>query len=117
MDYKFIKTEYIESVSGGDFEIVLELVTMFKEQMGEISLEMKNLLHKNDYYTLGLMAHKAKSSVAIMGMTDLAAMLKTFELQAKESQEKEKYEMYISRFEQETRCAVEELENYVSNLK
>jgi len=52
-----------------------------------------------------------------MGMSDLAAMLKTFELQAKESQEKDKYEMYISRFEQDTLGAVEELENFVSNLK
>lgn len=117
MDYKFIKTEYIESVSGGDNEIILELVSMFREQVGEISLEMRNLLNKNDYHTLGLLAHKAKSSVAIMGMTELATMLKTFELQAKDGQERDKYEMYISRFEQETMGAVEELENYISNIK
>jgi len=49
MDYKFIKTEYIESVSGGDYEIVLELVTMFREQMHEFGQEMKTLLDKNDY--------------------------------------------------------------------
>jgi HPt (histidine-containing phosphotransfer) domain-containing protein len=117
MDYKFIKTGYIESVSGGDKEIILELVTMFREQSNEIGLEMRTLLQKSDYFTLGLLAHKAKSSVAIMGMGDLAAMLKTFELQAKEGKEKDKYEMYITRFEQDTRSAVEELEYFVNNLK
>jgi HPt (histidine-containing phosphotransfer) domain-containing protein len=117
MDYKFIKTEYLESVSGGDSEIILELVTIFKEQVAEFGLEMRTLLLKNDYYALGLLAHKAKSSVAIMGMSDLADMLKTFELQAKEGHEKENYESYISRFERDTKGAAEELEYYVGKLK
>ena len=46
---------------------------------------------------LGLLAHKAKSSVSIMGMNDLAIMLKTFELQAKEDKESGLYESYILR--------------------
>jgi HPt (histidine-containing phosphotransfer) domain-containing protein len=117
MDYKFIKTGYIESVSGGDNEIILELVKIFGEQMADMSLEMRTLLDKNDYTALGMLAHKAKSSVAIMGMSDLADMLKTFELQTKDSQEKDKFEMYISRFEQETKGAISELGNFVKNLK
>lgn len=117
MDYKFIKPEYLESVTGGDSETIQELVTMFRDQVAEIGLEMRALLLKNDYYALGMLAHKAKSSVAIMGMSDLANILKTFELQAKESKEKDKYEMYISRYEQDTNSAVKELEYLVSNLK
>ena len=117
MDYKFIKTEYIESVSGGDSGIILELVNLFGEQMAEISLEMRTLLERKDYIALGALAHKAKSSVAIMGMNDLADMLKTFELQAKDNLGTDKFEIFISRFEHETRGAEEELENYVKNLK
>ena len=37
---------------------------------------MKSLLAEKNYNSLGLLAHKAKSSVAIMGMNDLADMLK-----------------------------------------
>jgi HPt (histidine-containing phosphotransfer) domain-containing protein len=117
MDFKLINTEYIESVSGGDHEIIRELVKMFGEQMAEISFEMKSLLNKKEYLTLGSLAHKAKSSVAIMGMNDLAALLKKFELQTKENQDPDNYEMYISRFEQDTRGAVIELEEYIKNLK
>ncbi len=54
--------------------------------------EMKSLLVSKNYTSLGLLAHKAKSSVAIMGMNDLAQMLKTFELQAKEGKETHLYE-------------------------
>ena len=64
---------------------------------------------------LGLLAHKAKSSVSIMGMDELAVMLKTFELQAKEERESHMYESYITRFKSETLAAITELEDLVSN--
>jgi len=117
MDYSFINTEYIESVSGGDNETIRELVTMFVGQVKEVSIEMRALYGKGDYYSLGLLAHKAKSSVAIMGMTDLAAVLKIFEIQAKENKEPQLYESYISKFENDTRIAILELDNFISKLK
>lgn len=116
MDYKFIKTEYLDSVSGGDPEIICELVTLFKEQSAEISAEMKLLLSSGSYKLLGLLAHKAKSSVSIMGMDDLAAMLKTFELQAKEEKEPQLYESYITRFQSDTMGAITELEDLADKL-
>ncbi|MBG0861131.1 MAG: hypothetical protein IQL11_16660 [Bacteroidales bacterium] len=76
---------------------------------------MKTLLAEKKYQTLGLLAHKAKSSVAIMGMADLASMLKTFELQAKEGLEADKYESYIARFANETDGAVKELDDLINN--
>lgn len=68
MDYKFINIEYLDSVSGGDSGIIGEIVIMFREQCIEIHNEMKSLLSVKNYTSLGLLAHKAKSSVAIMGM-------------------------------------------------
>jgi HPt (histidine-containing phosphotransfer) domain-containing protein len=115
MDYKFINTEYLQSVSGGDREITLELVNMFREQSGEIYNEMKLRLSEKNFINLGHLAHKAKSSVAIMGMNDLAAMLKTFELQAKDGVESGQYELYISKFKSDTDAALIELEDYLNN--
>lgn len=111
MGYKYINTEYLDSVTGGDTETVKELVVMFREQVAEFCTEMQKLLEKNDFHTLGLLAHKAKSSVAIMGMEDLALMLKNFELQAKEGKEQERFETYINRFRNDTGEAVKELED------
>lgn len=113
MTYKYINTEYLESVSGGDKEVVREIVSIFKEQVTEISNEMSLLLSQKNYKLLGLLAHKAKSSISIMGMNDLAFMLKTFELQAKEGKEPEKYNIYISRFVNETREAIIELDDLI----
>lgn len=116
MDYKFINTEYLDSVSGGDREITLEIVKMFSEQTVEIYDEMKSLLASEKYHLLGLLAHKAKSSVAIMGMDDLSSMLKTFEQQAKESRETELYADYIERFRRDTDSAIIELNDFKSKL-
>lgn len=115
MDYKFINIEYLDSVSGGDPDIINEIVIMFKDQVLEIYSGMRSHLSDKNYKSLGLLAHKAKSSVAIMGMNDLASMLKTLEIQARDGSEPELYESYITRFKNETEAAVEELEDLVSN--
>jgi HPt (histidine-containing phosphotransfer) domain-containing protein len=113
MDYKFINMEYLDSVSGGDPEIIHEIAIMFRDQSIEIYNEMVSRFSLKEYAFLGQLAHKAKSSVAIMGMNDLALMLKTFELQAKEGKESELYESYIERFKTETDAAVKELEIFI----
>ncbi|MCJ7446345.1 MAG: Hpt domain-containing protein [Bacteroidales bacterium] len=115
MDYKFINTEYLDSVSGGDHEIINEIVSMFMEQVVEMYNEMRTLLADKNYSSLGMLAHKAKSSVAIMGMNDLAEMLKTFELEAREGKNSELYESYVSRFSDDTEAAVKELDDLVNN--
>jgi HPt (histidine-containing phosphotransfer) domain-containing protein len=115
MDYKFINTDYLVSVSGGDPDIICEIVNLFKEQAVEISNEMESLLEARNYKMLGLLAHKAKSSVSIMGMDDLALMLKTFELQAREEKESHLYDFYVKRFKTETQAAISELDDLVTN--
>jgi len=115
MDYKFINTEYLDSVSGGDHEIIKEIVSMFREQVVEMYNEMKTLLADKNYSSLGMLAHKAKSSVAIMGMNDMAEILKTFESDAREGKNSELYESYISRFRDDTEAAVKELDDLVNN--
>ncbi len=116
MDYKYINTEYLDSVAAGDPEIIRDIVDLFKEQVVEINSEMNALFMAKDFRALGLLAHKAKSSVSIMGMNDLAIMLKTFELQAKENKETGLYESYIIRYKSETAEAIKELDYLIKNL-
>src|SRR5665648_145042 len=106
MDYKFINMDYLDLASGGDTAMISEVINMFRQQSLEIYNEMRSNLSGKNYKSLGLLAHKAKSSVAIMGMNDLALMLKTFELQAKEGKESQLYESYVARFRSDTEEAV-----------
>ena len=54
MDYKFINIEYLDSVSGGDTEIIREIVVMFKDQSVEIYDEMKSLLSEKELSLSGI---------------------------------------------------------------
>jgi HPt (histidine-containing phosphotransfer) domain-containing protein len=114
MEYKFTNTEYLDSVSGGDPDVTREIIAMFREQSVEIYGEMKTHLSEGNYVQLGQLAHKAKSSVAIMGMNELAIMLKNFELQAKEGKETHLYASYIERFKSDTDAAIIELDDIIS---
>ena len=90
------------------------MAVIFKEQIAEYEETMPDLLSKMDYQALSKVAHKAKSSVAIMGMSDDAARLKTLELKAKEEIDVETFDDIIDSFLKNARLALEELEGYLS---
>lgn len=109
-EFRFINTEYLEMVTGNDPDLKKDLVSIFREQVIEFYTEMQNLLSQGKHKELGLLAHKAKSSVATMGMDSLAEMLKTLELNAKDGLNTSEYSSYVERFGSDTRSALAELE-------
>lgn len=115
MEYKFIKTDYLEMVAGGDNELLKELVNMFRDQVDEFNGDFRKHFVERNFEALGLLAHKAKSSVAIMGMDNLANLLKKFEIQAKEGKEADLFESYILQFESDTKSAIAELDSVINN--
>ncbi|HEX2920880.1 MAG TPA: Hpt domain-containing protein [Bacteroidales bacterium] len=115
MEYKIINSEYLDSVSGGDPLIIKDLVDIFRDQVAETIETMRDLNNKGDFPQLALLAHKIKSSVSIMGMNDLAIMLKTFELKARESEDPGSYNSYIQRLESDCASAIIELDNLIAN--
>jgi len=116
MNYSYINTEYLEMVSGGSREITEELTSIFRQQAEEFFLQMNNLYEYGNYEELGLLAHKAKSSVAIMGMEGLASLLKELEINARTKSNTGSYQNVITKFQFETSAAIKELDHYVSTL-
>lgn len=112
----WVNVSYIEEVCGGDKEIITEMVEIFRTQVPEIIEEMWSLYRDGEYFNLGLIAHKAKSSVAIMGMENLAIKLKELELKGKAGEDKHLYEDYINNFTMQTREALAELDEYLKGL-
>ena len=117
MEYKAFNPEYLLNVSGGETAIMEEIVTIFRNQIPEFITEMNSLLSAGRYYDLGLLAHKAKGSVTVMGMEETAKLLKTFELQAKAGEQKEKYPDYISDFERDSAQVLSEIDHFLNTKK
>lgn len=107
---------YLNNMSGGSPGIVKEMIGIFIEQANEYIRDMPMHLNQKDYLALGKLAHKAKSSISIMGMNDLAADLKTLELLTKDNSEVESYPAFVEKFLTQTQLAIEELKEIGSKL-
>jgi HPt (histidine-containing phosphotransfer) domain-containing protein len=102
---------YLKTMSGGDSKFINEMIALFREQIEEYSIIMPDLLQKKDYDGLSKIAHKAKSSVAIMGMSEVAELLKDLEIIAHEQKETERYGPLITHFLEQSKLAIAELES------
>jgi HPt (histidine-containing phosphotransfer) domain-containing protein len=106
---------YLLSVAEGDQELISEMIEIFSTQVREFSGLMNVYLKRGDWQELSKIAHKAKSSVAIMGMRDVTKKLRELEKLAKEEKQVHSYPGYIDYFTEASREAVAELTNYLSS--
>ena len=104
---------YLKKMTDENPELIQEMINIFTSQVDEYIGEMNSLYDLQNWNGLSRLAHKAKSSVAIMGMTNLAEMLKEFELYAKDHLHIEKYPEYIHRFTEDCSKACHELNNFI----
>ena len=102
--------EYLRTMSGGDEKFIKEMIEIFKDQILEYAEEMPKLLKNADYENLSKLAHKAKSSVAVMGMTVEADSLKDLEILARDGIDTDTYITYVDRFIANCKIALAELE-------
>jgi len=100
---------YLKTMSNGDPAFIREMIDLFREQIEEYKIEMPQLLRNKEYSSLSKMAHKAKSSVAVMGMNEVSELLKELEILASEEKEVERYESMIEEFLTQSKLAIEEL--------
>jgi HPt (histidine-containing phosphotransfer) domain-containing protein len=107
---------YLREMSGGNKDLVLEMINIFRDQVSEFSIEMDKHLASGDYESLGKLAHKAKSSVSIMGLQHLATDLKDLENLAREGKKTESYAGIVENFKQESATALKELEVVSANI-
>jgi HPt (histidine-containing phosphotransfer) domain-containing protein len=102
---------YLKTMSGGDSAFIREMINLFREQIIEYKIIMPELLQNKDYDGLSKIAHKAKSSVAVMGMTQVADLLKELEIITHDQRDVEKYEPLITHFLEQSELAITELES------
>lgn len=99
-------------MTDGNASVIKEMIDLFSGQVDEYTEEMKRCLEAREWKLLANIAHKAKSSVAIMGMEDMAASLKELELKALESKDIDSYAGYIDNFISTCEIAMKELNDF-----
>lgn len=107
---------YLKEITGGENSIVIEMVEMFIDQVSEFKENLNQYLKDKNWVDLGKEAHKAKSSVLIVGMEELGKNLKKLQLLTEEEKEVETYPDYVKMFIEQCDAAVIELQNELKNL-
>jgi HPt (histidine-containing phosphotransfer) domain-containing protein len=116
MRTKIVNLDYLEEMSGGDRNLIIEMIDLFiSEVPGYLSL-MNEYLYKGNWESLGKLAHKAKASASIMGLNDLADDLKKLEHQTVEGTNTQAYPDQVQIINQQFNRATEELKQIVKTL-
>ena len=110
--YMTMNLNYLETMTDGDKVLIRELIGIFSTQVEEYAIKMQLFHGEKNWKELSKMAHKAKSSVAIMGMKKLAEEMKELEILASKEEEIDKYTSYIDNFTNQCEKAVLELQEY-----
>ncbi len=75
---------YLNQVFQGNQEMVNNIIKLFLEQVPEYVGEMEDCIKRNDLLALHPLAHKAKSSISMLGLTSMERNILDIEKRSKE---------------------------------
>jgi len=107
----YIDLNYLETITDGDPEMIQEMKDLFIAQVPEFIENLNRYLKEGKYIELGKEAHKAKSSIMIMGMEELSKDLKSLQQATIAGIDEETYPQYVKKFESQCLGAIEELKS------
>ena len=107
-NFTFINLEYLNEVSA-NVEFKKKIFNMFKKEVEDIEKKMITALKSNNTKELADLAHKAKSSVSILGMKAVAGEMKKLELDIINNLEINSYEKRVYDFLDSCKKAIEEI--------
>ncbi len=109
MNCQSIDLDYLNEMSGGDRELIIEMIDIFISEVPGYLSHMNESLRKKDWNALEKFAHKAKASASIMGLNKLAGDLKELELITGNGENIHLYPGYAKSIEEQFSSAIEDL--------
>ena len=97
-NFKFINPAHLDSITGGDNKFKQELIDVFVQQMPILAVGLEKALQEKNYAQLGAIAHKTKSSVALMGIESLRLDMATLEKKTKTGEDIDTYAGIVTNF-------------------
>lgn len=107
--YKHVNLDVLKEISEGSNDLMRDLIFLFISQIPVFSEQLDYYYKNEDFTSLGKLAHKIKSSVSMMGISELSSDMKKLEQLAQARKDTQKYPEYIERFKRISTEAVSEL--------
>jgi HPt (histidine-containing phosphotransfer) domain-containing protein len=109
MEKNYTDLTYLKSVTNNETSVIREMIELFVNQVPEFSANLNKYLKEKRYEELGKEAHKAKSSLMVIGMDDLAKDMKILQLLTLDNKDIDTYPAYVNKFDKQCFRAIEEL--------
>lgn len=111
-----IDLSYLEDMTGGDTEVVIEMIELFIEQTPEHIAAIKNAKYEQNWSQLRSEAHKVKPMFLYVGLLDLNEVCKDIEDSAKNEEDLDTLADKIEKLETGFNEVVEPLKQKISEL-
>lgn len=112
---KIINIEYIDKISTNP-NFIKKIFLLFKKNVHEFGDQMNKVYKRGEFEVLADIAHKARSSVMILGMKKQADNMKSLELDLRKNKNSETYKSRISEFIFSCESAIKEIEALEKDL-
>ena len=104
-----IDLTYLKISTGDDQAIIKELINLFVRQLPDLKNGIVNAYKAQQWHELKEIAHKAKNSFEIMGVTEQAEELKQIEIMAGNEAETPQLKTLIDKFIDTCKIVLDEI--------
>lgn len=105
---------FLQSLSGGDKNVIKEVLALFELEVPKYFAELDKAYEIKDWESLANVAHKAKSSFALMGISEVVSELKNTELQARNKHSVDDFQGFRNKLELIYNNSLAEIKSYIS---
>ncbi len=83
--FKYIRLDYLNELTGGDDDIMGEMMNLFSENTPEVLARLRSLYNSKDWEEIKKVAHKFKPTLSYMGIKELEGVVPQIEKLALDS--------------------------------
>jgi HPt (histidine-containing phosphotransfer) domain-containing protein len=114
-EYQYIDMRYLNEVSSNK-EFQKKIFDLFRLEVATYEIKMIKALEEKSYIELADLAHKAKSSVSVLGMKNQAEAMKKLQTDITHNINSDSYVLRINQFLQDCHKALQEINETENNV-
>ena len=107
----------LNELFGGNQQMINEIVMLFLEQAPRHIEEMQESHQQQNFDLLGIVAHKAKSSVVMLGLNELASKLSKIEKDTRDRKNYDGLEALLNEALDEYKIVFDQFKNFLDGAK
>jgi HPt (histidine-containing phosphotransfer) domain-containing protein len=114
MNNPYFDLSYLNQVFQGNRDLINQIISLFLDQVPHYIHDMEMKVEENKLNELHPLAHKAKSSIAMLGMKNMEQLVLQIEFNSKNGKETEKLPAMVRELVQMNNSACGQLREWVT---